>query len=485
MTGNASFRLVNTTVLSVCAVDAPVVMASAAFDERLADTYRRVGMRPGMLEKLAGVVERRWWPVDVSFADAAAMAGAKALAEAGITPAQVGVLINTAVSREYLEPSTAVAIHHQMGLPTNCLNFDLANACLGFVNGIQLAGTMIDSGQADYAVIVDAEGSRYTQEVTLERLAAAEATAADLRSQFATLTLGSGSAAMVLGRADRHPEGHRVVGGVSRAGTEHHDLCVGDLTRMRTDSKRLFEAGLALALATWADAKEEFEWDGIDWFVAHQTSVVHIRAMADALGVDPTRFPLTVPTYGNMGPAAVPFTLALHMDQLRAEDRILLLGIGSGLNTSYAEIVWCATVCSPRPASQRSAECPESTRPGPDWYKPTTPMGYREPGTCSTTASCHSRGPCSAYTAIPHGPICGAGFCPARTRAGESWRLTSSEWVTPSGSTRLALLPPGSMTSTPSRRNWKSPGKWCWQRMTGADPSRSAGRSATLIRSPG
>ena len=82
-------------------------------------------------------------------------------------------MINTSVSRSYLEPSTAVAIHHQLGLPTSCLNFDLANACLGFVNGIQLAGTMIDSGQADYAVIVDAEGSRYTQEVTLERLAGA------------------------------------------------------------------------------------------------------------------------------------------------------------------------------------------------------------------------------------------------------------------------------------------------------------------------
>jgi 3-oxoacyl-[acyl-carrier-protein] synthase-3 len=41
-----------------------------------------------------------------------------------------------------------------------------------------------------------------------------------------------------------------------------------------------------------------------------------------------------------MGPAAVPFTLAQHIDQLRAEDRILLLGIGSGLNTSYAEIIW-------------------------------------------------------------------------------------------------------------------------------------------------
>jgi acyl-CoA:acyl-CoA alkyltransferase len=340
MSGNAGFRLHNTTMLSVCAVEAPIVVPSSAFDDRLAATYRRVGMTPGMLAERAGVVERRWWPTDVSFADAAAMAGAKALAEAGIIPAQVGVMINTSVSREYLEPSTAVTVHHQLGLPTSCLNFDLVNACLGFVNAIQLAGNMIDSGQADYAVLVDAEGSRYTQEVTLARLEGEDATAADMRSQFATLTLGSGAAAMVLGRADRHPEGHRVVGGVSRAGTEHHDLCVGDLDRMRTDTKRLFEAGLALALDTWKDAKAEFDWQGIDWFVAHQTSVVHIRAMAAALGVDPSRFPLTLPTYGNMGPAAVPFTLARHADQLRSQDRILLLGIGSGLNTSYAEIIW-------------------------------------------------------------------------------------------------------------------------------------------------
>jgi acyl-CoA:acyl-CoA alkyltransferase len=340
MSGNAGFRLHNTTMLSVCAVEAPIVVPSSAFDDRLATTYQRVGMKPGMLAERAGVVERRWWPTDVSFADAAAMAGAKALAEAGIIPAQVGVMINTSVSREYLEPSTAVAVHHQLGLPTSCLNFDLANACLGFVNAIQLAGNMIDAGQADYAVLVDAEGSRYTQEVTLGRLEREDATEADLRSQFATLTLGSGAAAVVLGRADRHPEGHRVVGGVSRAGTEHHDLCVGDLNRMRTDTKRLFEAGLALALETWRDAKAEFDWQGIDWFVAHQTSVVHIRAMAAALGVDPSRFPLTLPTYGNMGPAAVPFTLARHADDLRSQDRILLLGIGSGLNTSYAEIIW-------------------------------------------------------------------------------------------------------------------------------------------------
>ena len=177
--------------------------------------------------------------------------------------------------------------------------------------------------------------------MTLERLNAPDATAADIKSQFATLTLGSGAAAMVLGRSDAHPEGHRVVGGVSRAGTEHHDLCVGDLERMRTDSKKLFEHGIALAMDTWNDAQQEFDWAGeIDWFVAHQTSTVHLRAMANALGVDPQRFPVTVETYGNMGPAAVPFTLAKSADRMRAGERILLLGIGSGLNTSFAEIVW-------------------------------------------------------------------------------------------------------------------------------------------------
>ena len=146
---------------------------------------------------------------------------------------------------------------------------------------------------------------------------------------------------MVLGRADAHPEGHRVVGGVSRAATEHHDLCVGDLERMRTDSKKLFEAGLSLALDTWRDAAGEFGWAGqIDWFVAHQTSTVHLRAMAAALGSTRSASRSTVETYGNMGPAAVPFTLAKNADRMRAGERILLLGIGSGLNTSFAEIVW-------------------------------------------------------------------------------------------------------------------------------------------------
>jgi 3-oxoacyl-[acyl-carrier-protein] synthase-3 len=340
MQGNAVYRHRDTVVLSVTAAEAPEVVTSASFDEALAETYQRVGIRPGLLEEVAGIRERRWWPEDVSFTDAAALAGASAIEAAGIDPARIGLLVDTSVCRSHLEPSAAVAVHHALGLSTACLNFDLANACLGFVNGMQLAASMIDSGQIDYALVVDGEGSRRTQQVTIDRLSRPETTAEDVFEQFATLTLGSGGAAMVLGRADAHPDGHRIVGGVARSGSEHHTLCIGDLEYMRTDTRALLEAGLDVAEATWNDARSEFDWSAMDAYVAHQISSVHTTLMFKRLGIDPDRARLTFPTLGNMGPASLPYTLALTSDTLSAGDRVLCMGIGSGINTACVEIAW-------------------------------------------------------------------------------------------------------------------------------------------------
>lgn len=340
MTGNAVFRFDDAAILSVAVAEAPIVVTSAEFDEALSETYARLQMRPGMLEALAGIVERRWWPEDVSFADAAAMAGAKALAAAGIDPSAIGLLIDTSVCKTNLEPSAAVDVHHQLDLPTSTLNFDLSNACLGFVNGMQLAGMMIDSGQIDYALIVDGEGSRLTQERTIARLQSPETTSQDVLDNFATLTLGSGGAAMVLGRASDHSDAHRFVGGVARAATEHHTLCVGDLTQMKTDARALLEAALELSTGLWSEAASVFDWSDLDCYVMHQVSNVHTAAVTKAIDIDPARVPLTFPHYGNIGPASIPFTLAQQLDDLSAGDRVGCLGIGSGLNACVIEIEW-------------------------------------------------------------------------------------------------------------------------------------------------
>jgi 3-oxoacyl-[acyl-carrier-protein] synthase III len=339
MLGNASFSHTDTAIVSVAAVEAPEVVHSSTFDERLAETYERLGATPGLLENLAGIRERRWWPEGYTFTEAAAAAGELAIEQAGIERERIGLLIDTSVCRDRLEPSAAVTVHHLLDLGPGCLNFDLANACLGFMNGIQLAGTMIDSGLIEYALIVDGEGSRHTQEATLERLAGPDTTMGDLFAEFATLTLGSGAAAMVLGRHSTNPGSHRVVGGISRADTSHHAICVGTLDQMRTDTKALLDAGLHLAKVAWAEAEDRSYRDA-DRFILHQVSAVHTAMMCEVLEIDPAKAPLTFPTLGNVGPASVAITLAGEVDSLQPGDRVMMLGIGSGINAMATELIW-------------------------------------------------------------------------------------------------------------------------------------------------
>ena len=246
MSSNHTQRHTNVGVVSVEAVEAPEVVTSAWIDEQLAEVFERCNIRPGLLEEIAGITERRWWPEEMRFDTAAALAGEQAIVAAGIDRSEIGMLISTSVCRHHLEPSVACAVHHHLGLAPGCLNFDLGNACLGFVNAIHLAATSIDAGQIEYALIVDGEGARQTHLATIARLKAEAHVTADVYDEFASLTLGSGAAAMVLGSLDASPQAHRLVGGVSRAATQHHDICVGDLDRMRTDTKALLEGGLEL-----------------------------------------------------------------------------------------------------------------------------------------------------------------------------------------------------------------------------------------------
>ena len=341
MSGNHTQRHARAGVVSVAAVEAPEVVTSAWIDEQLADVFARCDVRPGLLEEIAGISERRWWPEGMLFDEAAALAGEQAIVAAGIDRAEIGMLISTSVSRHHLEPSVACAVHHHLGLTPGCLNFDLGNACLGFVNAIHLAATAIDAGQIRYALIVDGEGARHTQLTTIARLQAEARVTADVYDEFASLTLGSGAAAMVLGSIDESPHAHRLVGGISRAATKYHQICVGDLDRMRTDTKALLEAGLELAGDAWADAASDFDWqNGISWYVLHQVSSVHTSLLCATLGLDPSRAPLTFPSHGNIGPASIPFTLASIQEQIASGERVLCMGMGSGLNASVVEIIW-------------------------------------------------------------------------------------------------------------------------------------------------
>lgn len=340
MAGNATTRFENVALLSVASALPSRVTTSAEIEERLSAALSRLRLKGGLLRRVAGVLERRNWAPGEDSDSATIAAGTQALAQAGVAASDVGLLINTSVTRKHLEPSVAVRLHHGLGLPTSAVNFDVANACLGFVNGMSLAASMIESGQIRHAIVVNGEDADDIQVNTIERLLGEQINRDDFLSEFATLTLGSGSAAAVLGRADEHPDGHRILGGVTRAATQFHDLCVGSAEGMYTNAKELLRGGLDLVVSAWEEAKADWRWHDMDRYITHQVSSVHTNAILKAAKLDPARVPTTFPRFGNVGPASIPITLAEQAPSLHRGDRVLLMGVGSGLNTAMMELAW-------------------------------------------------------------------------------------------------------------------------------------------------
>lgn len=331
-------------IASVAHIDAPTRLSSSEINNRLQSVIDRLGIRQNLLEEVAGIHERRIWDKPTMPSEAATLAAQKALAESGIPYEKIGLLVNTSVCRDYLEPSTASIIHGNLGLADTCQNFDVGNACLAFLNGMDIAARMIERGDIEYALIVNGETSNTIIENTINRMLQSTTTEAQFRAEFAALTLGSGAAAMVMGRTELLPDGHRFLGSVTRAATEFSRLCVGNMDRMLTDTKTLLIAGLQLAGKTFQVARAALGWamDELDEFVIHQISRVHTEELVRLLGIDPAKVLTIFPEYGNIGPASVPITLSKlsASGRLQKGKRIALLGIGSGLNCSMAEVIW-------------------------------------------------------------------------------------------------------------------------------------------------
>ena len=325
-------------------IDAPRQLTSAEINARLKPTLDRLGIKANVLEDIAGIHSRRLWDDGVEASDAATLAGVKALADAGIDPSRIGLLVNTSVSRDYLEPSTASIVSGNLGLPDTCQNFDVANACLAFINGMDIAARMLERGEINYALVVDGETANLAYKKTLERLQSPEVTEEQFRNELATLTLGCGAAAMVMSRADLTPDAPRYKGGVTKSATQWNTLCRGNLDRMVTDTRMLLIEGLKLAQKTFVAAKAGLGWavDELDQFVIHQVSQPHTQAVVKAFGIDPKKVMTIFGEHGNIGPASVPIVLSKlrEMGRLKKGDRVALLGIGSGLNCSMAEVVW-------------------------------------------------------------------------------------------------------------------------------------------------
>jgi acyl-CoA:acyl-CoA alkyltransferase len=289
------------------------------------------------------------WPQGTRPSDASAAAGKAVLAKSGLRAEQVELFIHAAVSRDMLEPATASFAHRKIGLPASAQIFDVSNACLGFLNSLTLAASMIESGQIRCALVVAGENGRPLVEQTLRTLLAQPLDRNGIKPYFANLTIGSGAVGAIVCHRDLLPAGARPHRLLARAATEHSELCQGDThgadaLAMQTDSESLLVAGLALARETWAGFTQVSGWNATttNHFICHQVGSTHRRKLYETLGLDLAKDFSTFETLGNTGSVALPATLAAAIDAgaVMPGDKVGLLGIGSGLNCLMLALEW-------------------------------------------------------------------------------------------------------------------------------------------------
>jgi 3-oxoacyl-[acyl-carrier-protein] synthase III len=329
------------------------VVRSDELEQRLAPVYERLGRSIGRLELMTGVRERRFWTPGTTPSQAASLAGARAIEAAGIDRAAIGCVVNGSVSRDFLEPSTANLVHHNLDLSPSALVFDVTNACLGFLNGLVIVGNMIELGQIRAGLVVCAECAETLIESTIKFLLQDEPSNRRLKLAFASLTIGSGAAAAVLTHESLSRTGHRLLGGAFKAASEHHHLCQGGpagaedddrLLTMETHAEELKAEGCELGRKTWTEARRELGWNNgdVDRVFCHQVGEAYRRLLLQTLDLSISKDFETLSFLGNTGSAALPLGLALGVKEglLASGQTTALLGIGSGINCLILGLRW-------------------------------------------------------------------------------------------------------------------------------------------------
>ena len=109
-------RFSEVAIAGLAHVDADVVVTSQSIDEQLSATLERFDMPLDLLQGLTGIDERRFWDEGMVPSDAAVLAAEKLLGDSDVDPDAIGLLVNTSVCRDHLEPSTASIVQGKLGL---------------------------------------------------------------------------------------------------------------------------------------------------------------------------------------------------------------------------------------------------------------------------------------------------------------------------------------------------------------------------------
>jgi len=277
-------------------------------------------------------------------------AAKKAIAAAGIEARQIGLIVLATATPDQTFPASATLVQTALGID-DCIAFDVAAVCTGFLYALSVADNMIKGGMADFALVIGSE--------TFSRIL-------DWEDRATCVLFGDGAGAVVL-RAEETDaaakgaavngdtvQGAAVNGGRGILATKLHadgrhnallfvdggPSTTGTVGKLRMKGKEVFRhavVNLADVLGeTLAAAGHRVE--EIDWVVPHQANKRILDATARKLGLDPAKVVVTVDQHANTSAASVPlaFDTAVRDGRIKRGDLVMLEAMGGGFTWGAA-----------------------------------------------------------------------------------------------------------------------------------------------------
>lgn len=289
-----------------------------------------VGVSDEWVIARTGIKERRVADHSEATSDFAYKAALDALANAGLEPSEIDMILVATETPDHILPPVACQIQHRLGC-RNIGTVDIHSTCVGFLSSLQIAEQFLKLGTHNHILVIGAD--------TLSRLT-------DYTDPFTSILFGDGAGAVIVSRSVES-EGRRILSTVLHAdgssfealfvpggGSRHPDSSEYK-AKMVMDGSKVFK----LAVKSMTSVAEEIlklnnlSAEDVDWVIPHQANERIIDAVSRNLGIPEYKVIKTIQYYGNSCSATIPISLhQAQMDgRIKRGDLVLMVAFGAGL----------------------------------------------------------------------------------------------------------------------------------------------------------
>jgi 3-oxoacyl-[acyl-carrier-protein] synthase-3 len=258
-----------------------------------------------------------------------------ALTAAGIEAQDIDLIVLATATPDQTFPASATKVQAMLGI-NDCVAFDVAAVCSGFLYSVQVVDSMIRSGVAKRALVIGAE--------TFSRIL-------DWEDRTTCVLFGDGAGAIVLEAQDTADEGGRgILTTKLHADGRHNELLyvdggvstTGTVGKLRMKGREVFRHAVTnlASVMTESLAMAGLEADQVDWVVPHQANARILDATARKLGLAPAKVVVTVDQHANTSAASVPLALdvAVRDGRIQQGQIVVLEAMGGGFTWGAAVI---------------------------------------------------------------------------------------------------------------------------------------------------